>query len=121
MTECNRCGECCENMPLNLTKRQLRAVLAEASGDAGDAAQRDLEENARFILGHWHRSGGGGTRTRYSCDAFDPASRLCTAHDERPPICRGFPWYDRPPGTRKVRLPASCSFNADVGVPVVIR
>jgi len=27
----------------------------------------------------------------YQCDRFDPASRLCTAHDDRPPICRAYP------------------------------
>jgi Fe-S-cluster containining protein len=27
----------------------------------------------------------------YQCDRFDAVSRLCTAHDERPPICRAYP------------------------------
>jgi Fe-S-cluster containining protein len=27
----------------------------------------------------------------YQCDRFDPQSRLCTAHDDRPPICRAYP------------------------------
>jgi Fe-S-cluster containining protein len=27
----------------------------------------------------------------YQCDRFDPTTRLCTAHEERPPICRAYP------------------------------
>ena len=120
MTECNRCGDCCENMELNFTKGELRDFVARR-GDGGATtpiAQAHLA-NAYFILRHWHRSGGGGTKTRYACDRFDAATRLCTAHEDRPPICQGFPWYGAPPpvGT-VVRLPRRCSFNADVGVPV---
>lgn len=33
----------------------------------------------------------------YECDAFDPVARVCTAHDTRPQICSGFPWYTEPP------------------------
>ena len=28
------------------------------------------------------------------CDAFDYETRQCTKYDERPDVCRGFPWYD---------------------------
>jgi len=120
MTECNRCGDCCENMPLNVTKKQLRRYLATEATRPGGPRNVDHEANARFILTHWHRSGGGGTATRYSCDAFDPLTRLCTAHEERPPICQGYPWYGRTPTSVTVRLSARCSYNADQGVAVQI-
>jgi len=108
-------------MPLNFTKQQLRSFLDPEHDQSDGVVSPDLQANARFILAHWHRSGGGGTKTRYSCDAFDVDTRLCGAHADRPPICRGFPWYDRPPGARKVQLPAPCSFNADLGIPVSVR
>jgi Fe-S-cluster containining protein len=107
-------------MPLNFTKQQLRGFLESGRDQFGGLVPPELMSNAPFILEHWHRSGGGGTRTLYACDAFDVDTRLCTAHAERPPICRGFPWYDRPPAARKVRLPERCSFNADLGIPVSI-
>jgi Fe-S-cluster containining protein len=45
-----------------------------------------------FATEHWHPTGERAAELHgYSCDRFDPVSRLCTAHDERPPICRTYP------------------------------
>ncbi len=56
----------------------------------------------------------------YSCRAFDPETRLCTAHELRPPICSGFPWYDEAP-KRNATIPPQCEFNRDVGrEPVMV-
>ncbi len=120
MTECNRCGSCCENLQLNFTKAELRAFARGGDAVATTPLTRDHLANARFILAHWHRASGGGSATKYACDAFDPSTRLCTAHQDRPPICAGYPWYDAPPGVRTRRLPPACSFNADVGVAVQV-
>lgn len=111
MTECSRCGDCCENIPLSSTKAHLRVLLADPETSPESAA------TARFVLEHWHRSGGGGEKTRWSCDRFDPATRLCMAHDDRPPVCSGYPWYDglhNPATVPLVHMPVRCSFWADV-------
>ncbi len=121
MTDCNRCGDCCENLTLNFTKAELAAFVRETGDTALTPVRRDHLANARFILAHWHRSSGGGSATRYACDAFDPSTRLCTAHQDRPPICAGYPWYGALPGVRTATLPPPCSFNADVGVAVQVR
>ncbi len=121
LTDCNRCGDCCENLRLNVTKRALRAFLVERDRWRDTPEAIEHEANARFILEHWRRAGGGGRATVYACDAFDRATRLCTAHQDRPPICAGYPWYGEAPGVRTPRLSPHCSFNADVGVPVQIR
>ncbi len=119
MTECNRCGDCCEHLTIAFTKVQLRAFLVAAEGRPGTARFEDHRADARFILEHWHRAAGGGTRTVYACDAFDAEARSCTAHADRPPICRGYPWYGNPPpAAEDLRLPPRCSFNADQGVAV---
>jgi Fe-S-cluster containining protein len=45
-----------------------------------------------FAAAHWSPTGERADGMHaYSCDRFDRASRLCTAHDERPPICRAYP------------------------------
>jgi Fe-S-cluster containining protein len=121
MTDCNRCGDCCEHLRLNVTKSRMRTFLAERHRWSDTPEAIEHEANARFILEHWHRSGGGGRATVYDCDAFDRTSRLCTAHQDRPPICAGYPWYGDEPGVRTPRLSPHCSFNLDVGVPVQIR
>jgi Fe-S-cluster containining protein len=40
----------------------------------------------------------------YRCDRFDDETRLCLAHDERPPICRAYPVAGNV-------LPEPCSFR----------
>jgi Fe-S-cluster containining protein len=103
-TQCSACGDCCDPVwypwgPADVRQRADR-----------DDAPADL----RFIDAHWRATGErrGGLHA-YACDRFDPGTRLCTAHDERPPICRGYPWYDEAPGTRLVVLPQRCAFRAD--------
>jgi Fe-S-cluster containining protein len=45
-----------------------------------------------FAASHWTATGERSDGMHaYQCDRFDRATRLCTAHDERPPICRTYP------------------------------
>jgi Fe-S-cluster containining protein len=105
VTECSACGDCCDPVWYPWGAADIRQAAARQPGST------DLP----FISRHWHPT--GETRDgmhAYRCDFFDGESRLCTAHDRRPPICRGYPWYDAKPGSRLVVLPAACAFRADV-------
>ena len=98
MTECNRCGDCCENLQLNFTKAELRAFVRETADHASTPVRRDHLANARFILAHWHRAGGGGSATRYACDAFDPVDPVVHGPPGPPTHLRGLPLVRRAPG-----------------------
>ncbi|MGN6243251.1 MAG: YkgJ family cysteine cluster protein [Motilibacteraceae bacterium] len=129
MTECSRCGDCCERIVYPWAPEAVADLLAQSV--LPEEMRRDLE----FVRDHWHylgdhRSAEDGARNGvpaddpavspvYSCDAFDPVSRLCTAHDARPSVCDGYPWYGRPPAANV--LSPRCSFTADVRplLPVV--
>jgi Fe-S-cluster containining protein len=83
---------------------------------AGEAAH----DNDRFIAGRWHpigawRDDDGVAQLDLRCDAFDPATRLCTAHEDRPPVCRGYPWYGEDPAgsSRALALYPECSYLID--------
>lgn len=133
---CARCGTCCENIWCETAQDLPHWTTAAMEGvpDPGTdegwthwqssgwedraKAQRwydpdgDNRKNAEFIVAHWHPNDDGET---YSCDRFDPATRLCTAHDGRPAVCSGFPWYGRDPDDEHIKaLPAHCSYLADV-------
>ncbi len=73
----------------------------------------ETRENARWFRDHFTVDGVDlDGHVRATCDAYDPDSRLCTAHDARPPICRRFPHYDnddRP--DPDLHLPAGCSYR----------
>lgn len=140
VTDCNRCGECCDPVVLAFTKAELRRM---------NAGEGITEEDRAFVLEHMHQlpareglhraahyngrfdnvgrentvTGGvevrGDRSTFYRCDFFDddptsPTYRQCTAHEQRPPLCRGFPYYGRPPGESGKFLPLDCSYRIDL-------
>jgi Fe-S-cluster containining protein len=102
--ECSACGCCCDPV-----------WYAYGPGDLRQLAERTESPDARFAVAHWHPTGEQSDAGHaYRCDFFDPVTRLCTGHEERPPICRGYPWYDEAPGQRLVVLPEPCAFRADL-------
>ena len=94
-----------------------------AGFDRGDADADKRESyityylTAAFILEHWHggvRAKGGATEG-WTCDRFDPLTNLCMAHDERPPVCSGFPWYGKTPAAEHAKgMSVNCSYWADI-------
>lgn len=102
MTECAPgCGACCDPV-------KLRFSVEAMTGPS-----------APFAREHWTlieaRECAEGTEYRVRCDVFDPATRRCTAHADRPPICSGYPWYGAEPDPERGRtLDLVCSFQADV-------
>lgn len=104
MTDCSMCGDCCDPVWYPYGPADLRQLNERV--DSPDVA---------FAVAHWRATGEQDDgRYAYACDFFDTESRLCVAHDARPPICRGYPWYDEAPGTRPVVLPVRCAFRADL-------
>jgi Fe-S-cluster containining protein len=105
VTECSACGDCCDPVwypwgPADIRQRAERAV------DNDDLS---------FMAAHWAATGARRDDLHaYTCEFFDTTTRFCRAHDERPPICRGYPWYDDAPGTRLVMLPLGCAFRVDL-------
>jgi Fe-S-cluster containining protein len=106
---CSCCGDCCDPVwfPLGPADVRQGAVTARAEPHAANLA---------FAARHWHPTGAvdADGRHAYACDAFDRTSRLCTAHDARPPICRGYPWYGGPPSWSEPALPPRCSYRDDL-------
>lgn len=132
MTECSRCGDCCDQIGYWGDWNRLQAWAdwgaswrawamenlrdGEDCGDdwGMDAAARRQVANAEFLLRHWRPSTDYHRTTQpvFTCDAFDPVARLCTAHTHRPPICQGFPWYGSE--NRSPIFSNRCAFWADV-------
>jgi len=88
---CKQCGNCCYPLWLNTPKSKV---------PSSDRA---------FLMRHWKRIGRKVALERlpeelrdddwtgvffYECEFFNPKTRKCMAHAERPPVCRGFPEYN---------------------------
>lgn len=113
MTDCARCGDCCETIWLSRADREvIEDAIVHPEFDPTD---RERFANSGFLVEHWaevERIPSTGA-TRYVCSAFDPVTRMCTAHEDRPPVCRDFPWYSSGPHADKSLSPR-CSFWAEV-------
>jgi len=145
VTECAKCGDCCDHIYLRPSVAKLlrewgafwrsenpsveRLVAAGWERDTAEACfvNERLRANSTFVAEHWTVIEDKETGPIHSCDRFDSETRLCMAHDERPPICSGFPWYGEDPAevARKaadeggVLFSKRCSFVEDV--PVTLR
>lgn len=116
MTECSRCGACCD--PVLLPFHPHHRAKQRLTGPLEDWERHQYA----FYLEHWTvigEPGEGESQYKVACDQFNPATRECTAHEDRPAICSGFPWYGRDPmrpvsGAVREWLVPQCSFNADV-------
>lgn len=131
MTECNGCGVCCDPVQLPFAPTDF-AVNADRFDPAALAFYREHltpipRREGRLLVGHWSSGWsevlipGGGPQMvpahYYRCDLYDPDGRRCTAFDERPEMCSGYPWYGDLPNPM-AQLPPTCSYRADVGQPV---
>lgn len=129
--DCAGCGRCCDPVWLPLTALELTQLLSRISAGAR-VSSPDGEENLRFIGEHMvpvvpqpdtYLDGGPAEtsgHTAWRCDRYDPVARLCTSHDDRPPICRGWPWYGEEPYVM-TSMPDECSHQWDVaGTPAPV-
>lgn len=121
MTECAGCGDCCETVVPNTSVPDLRRKLQNPR--LAGAARREYTKIVNMLTERADPVFPSGKRGRpgkpaYRCRHFNAQTRRCEAHDERPLMCRGYPWY--PPGGPLPlnRIPADlsprCSFIADV-------
>lgn len=121
MTECNRCGDCCEAIGLPLSHADAAAITGNSRMDrwardeleplVGDAIYARLVPLAQAERDH---PGYVTARWWYTCKNFDREARTCGVHDDKPNACRGFPWYDGEPHHMKLAAYPRCSFWADV-------
>lgn len=130
MTDCAKCGDCCDPVAFDIRAYKRKnpewkrfAAAADPRTDEGwsewtavgwDDSTRETRIrdwlDSRFITANWLPLGDGDSL----CAAFDPETRLCMAHDDRPPVCSSFPWYGRPPTNDFTSLNDHCSFWADL-------
>jgi Fe-S-cluster containining protein len=71
----------------------------------------EYRANADFIAAHFAETCDG----HWTCDAYDPEHGTCTAHEDRPPLCRDYPWYgEQPSADRAAHFSRQCSYLADL-------
>jgi len=100
---CNGCGACCRVILLEQSPEEVRqlAALTRVLGIPSDHT---------FVAEHWRPLTRAEAMTRnpfytsrlapdahlYTCDRLGDDGR-CLAYEERPLVCRGYPWYGGAP------------------------
>src|SRR5262249_28868361 len=103
MGSCTGCGACCRVIVLAESPEEVRqmAALTRVLGIpsdhslAADHCQPIAREEAMQKNPFYTSRPPPGAHL-YTCDPLAPDGR-CTAYDDRPLVCRGYPWYDQPP------------------------
>jgi Fe-S-cluster containining protein len=123
-TGCAQCGQCCQEIILQaplgdvLIEWQEYVAACADTGHTPDMSQLGSGLNFPFMIAHWHLREDAslkGTQLGFSCDMYDPLHRVCTIHENRPPVCRGFPWYDDGVNTESIhRQYTRCSYWHDM-------
>ena len=126
MSLCNQCGACCRVLTLEQSPAEVQAMAAVTS-------VLGIPSDTIFAAKHWHALTREEAMQRnpfytsrlpadahlYSCDQLGADGR-CMAYEERPLVCRGYPWYDQP--VRDMELADShCGYHYDVVMEQVIR
>ena len=93
--KCLRCGQCCSRiyMPLQFERDHDSPIRITDSADMA------------FVKQNWYKIGEGVIDNRgyegreswqcviYRCIAYIPGTG-CTIYDQRPDVCRGYPFYN---------------------------
>jgi Fe-S-cluster containining protein len=81
---CNRCGACCEDIPLPHSPEEMERIVADRSVDADRRAFAGGLIPVHPIPGGW----------QYRCRHFardETGLGLCAIYEIRPAVCREFP------------------------------
>jgi Fe-S-cluster containining protein len=123
---CNQCGACCRVLTLEQSPEEIQAMAAVTS-------VLGIPSDMPFAAAHWHPLSRAEAMERnpfyvmrlpheahlYSCDRLGDDGR-CLAYEERPLVCRGYPWYEQP--IREMELAdANCGYHYDEVMEFVIR
>jgi Fe-S-cluster containining protein len=123
---CNMCGACCRALTLEQSPEEIQAMAA-ITGLLG------IPSDMIFAARHWHpmtreeavrRNPFYAVRLSpdahlYWCDRLGDDGR-CMAYEERPLVCRGYPWYEQPVRAMELADP-SCGYHYDEVMEFVIR
>ena len=122
MGYCNGCGACCRVLTLTQSPEEVRqtAALTRVLG---------IPSDAQFAAEHWRPLTRAEAMERnpfytsrlppdahlYTCDRLGDDGK-CLAYEERPLVCRGYPWYDQAPRDMPLADP-ECSYGSDRPAP----
>ncbi len=117
--ECNGCGACCRVLTLEQSAEEIQGIAAitRVLGIPSDhvfAAEhwRPLSRDEAMQRNPFYTMRLPQDAHLYTCDQLSDEGR-CMAYDQRPLVCRGYPWYDQAPRAMALADP-DCGYRVDL-------
>jgi Fe-S-cluster containining protein len=95
---CAGCGSCCAPVVISFDQWARIGESVRALDPAQihpDSAERWYEQV--FITAHMRPVGAENGKVFLECGFYDREHRACRAYDQRPAMCRNYPWYGAEP------------------------
>lgn len=130
------CGKCCQAIVLNVSREEIEQMASVQDYLSGKIDRTDLwnddpifiylnwtpisTEDALRINPHiqtwfdaWEKSGQTRKWHFYKCSKLTEDNK-CGVHDERPRVCREFPWYGKQPRISELFYADNCGYKIDI-------
>lgn len=106
--KCLKCGTCCKAIILNENLDEIKNIASAAKLTNNRQCAEFILENWVSItkdeallinpyLKDWIEYRTDCELNFYTCKKFNHQTNLCEVHKNRPSVCSGFPFYDKPP------------------------
>ncbi len=119
---CNGCGACCRVLTLDQSPEEIQGIAAitRVLGIPSDhvfAAEhwRPLTRAEAMERNPYYTSRLPAGAHLYTCDRLGADGR-CLAYEDRPLVCRGYPWYGEAPRSMAL-ADLDCGYHIDVVAP----
>lgn len=117
--DCSMCGKCCEAILIPVSSEEMKPDSGIRFRD-GDFMRENFvpmtQEEAFRINPNLADPLSIEKKYYYSCKQYDKTTKLCGAHENRPQVCSGFPWYGNSINNQSLLMHKECSYWLDVPV-----
>ena len=117
MGKCRQCGMCCRAISLSYSKKEIAATWSDTNGKfiiknwARISKEQALKNNPYVRLIQEENARSGQTIYWYSCKYL--IDNRCSVHKDRPPVCKGYPWYEGEPDNKEFLYGEDCGYRVD--------
>lgn len=124
------CGICCKVVKLTITQTDYER-MAFLYGTGDKVHKLDPKFDWSHVLGHFRPISRGEAlrinpyleqnspphagNTFYTCDWYNQETKLCKHYNDRPPICRDYPFYGKQLTIDEKWYTPDCGYIEDVG------
>ena len=120
MGKCRQCGACCRAIAMLYSKKDIQNNWSNVIGGSKAfvlenwkriSKEQSVKNNPHLASLMKEYQWGNQKTYWYTCKLLQ--GNRCSIHKERPPICKGYPWYDNEPDRKEFLYGENCGYQVD--------